>query len=147
MNTATIKAMTSTGKDDWETPAWLFNQLNAEFHFTLDPCCTHETAKCPKHYTPEENGLIQDWGGGRLSFAIRPTPAKPTPTPARSPGCRNVRQRPKSPAPPWWPCCQPERTQSFSTATYTEKLRSVSSKAVCLFWTTAKKPASHCLAQ
>ncbi len=63
MNTATIKAMTSTGKDDWETPAWLFNQLNAEFHFTLDPCCTHETAKCPKHYTPEENGLIQDWGG------------------------------------------------------------------------------------
>lgn len=35
MNTATIKAMTSTGKDDWETPAWLFNQLNAEFHATL----------------------------------------------------------------------------------------------------------------
>lgn len=64
MNSATIKAMTSTGKDDWETPAWLFNQLNAEFHFTLDPCCTHETAKCPKHYTPEENGLTQDWGGG-----------------------------------------------------------------------------------
>lgn len=63
MNSATIKAMTSTGKDDWETPAWLFNQLNAEFHFTLDPCCTHETAKCSKHYTPEENGLIQDWGG------------------------------------------------------------------------------------
>lgn len=63
MNSATIKAMTSTGKDDWETPAWLFKQLNAEFHFTLDPCCTHETAKCSKHYTPEENGLIQDWGG------------------------------------------------------------------------------------
>lgn len=82
MNTATIKAMTSTGKDDWETPAWLFNQLNAEFHFTLDPCCTHETAKCPKHYTPEENGLTQDWGG-RLFSAIHPTPARQRPIPAK----------------------------------------------------------------
>lgn len=63
MNKTTIDAMTSTGKDDWETPGWLFDQLNAEFHFTLDPCCTHETAKCSKHYTLEENGLIQDWGG------------------------------------------------------------------------------------
>lgn len=83
MNSATIKAMTSTGKDDWETPAWLFKQLNAEFHFTLDPCCTHETAKCSKHYTPEENGLIQDWRGGRLFSAIRPTPARQRPIPAK----------------------------------------------------------------
>lgn len=63
MNKTTIAAMTSSGKDDWETPAWLFEKLNAEFHFTLDPCCTHETAKCRKHYTPEENGLLQDWQG------------------------------------------------------------------------------------
>lgn len=63
MNKTTIEAMTSSGKDDWETPAWLFDQLNDEFHFTLDPCCTHKTAKCHKHYTPEENGLLQDWGG------------------------------------------------------------------------------------
>lgn len=63
MNSTTIAAMTSSGKDDWETPRWLFEQLNREFHFTLDPCCTHETAKCSKHYTPQENGLLQDWGG------------------------------------------------------------------------------------
>ena len=63
MNNTTIAAMTSSGKDDWETPRWLFEQLNREFHFTLDPCCTHETAKCSKHYTPQENGLLQDWGG------------------------------------------------------------------------------------
>lgn len=63
MTETTIAAMTSTGKDDWETPHWLFDKLNAEFHFTLDPCCTHQTAKCRKHYTPAENGLIQDWGG------------------------------------------------------------------------------------
>lgn len=41
----------STGKDDWETPQWLFNQLDDEFHFTLDPCCTAENAKCRKYYT------------------------------------------------------------------------------------------------
>lgn len=63
MNKKTIEAMTSTGKDDWETPLWLFESLDAEFHFTLDPCCTHETAKCKKHYTPTEDGLNQDWGG------------------------------------------------------------------------------------
>lgn len=63
MTDKTIAAMTSTGKDDWETPRWLFDKLNAEFHFTLDPCCTHQTAKCCKHYTPAENGLNQDWGG------------------------------------------------------------------------------------
>ena len=39
MTETTIAAMTSTGKDDWETPHWLFDKLNAEFQFTLDPCC------------------------------------------------------------------------------------------------------------
>mgnify|MGYP003251382283 CR=1 FL=1 len=53
----------STGKDDWETPQWLFNQLDDEFHFTLDPCCTAENAKCLKYYTKAENGLEQDWKG------------------------------------------------------------------------------------
>lgn len=64
MNETTIKAMTSTGKDDWETPKDLFDELDAEFHFTLDPCCTHESAKCKKHYTLDDDGLAQDWGGG-----------------------------------------------------------------------------------
>lgn len=146
MNKTTIEAMTSSGKDDWETPAWLFDQLNDEFHFTLDPCCTHKTAKCHKHYTPEENGLLQDWGG-RSSFAIRPTPEKPVPIPGKSLGCRNAPQRRKSPAPLWWPCCQPERTQNFSTATFTARLKFVSSKAGCHSLTTAKRQASRCLAQ
>lgn len=54
-------AMSET--NEWYTPQWLFDELDAEFHFTLDPCCTHESAKCEKHYTAEENGLIQDWQG------------------------------------------------------------------------------------
>ena len=53
----------STGKDDWETPDYIFNMLDNEFHFTLDPCCTHENAKCKKHYTKMEDGLKQTWEG------------------------------------------------------------------------------------
>ena len=48
-------------KDKWETPHDLFDQLNSEFHFTLDPCCEVSTAKCRKYYTEKENGLLQDW--------------------------------------------------------------------------------------
>ena len=51
----------SSKRDTWETPQDLFDLLDAEFHFTLDPCCQHETAKCEKHFTPEEVGLAQDW--------------------------------------------------------------------------------------
>lgn len=59
------RSLFSTGvKDDWETPPEFFHELDQEFHFTLDPCCTPNTAKCKKFYTPEENGLEQDWGGG-----------------------------------------------------------------------------------
>ena len=56
------QALFSTGKNDWETPRWLFDELNEEFHFTLDPCASHETAKCDKYYTKKEDGLIQNWG-------------------------------------------------------------------------------------
>ena len=63
MNKKTIEAMTSSKSDEWGTPKWLFDELDAEFHFTLDPCSTHNNAKCKKHYTREENGLLQDWGG------------------------------------------------------------------------------------
>lgn len=51
---------------DWETPPELFAALDAEFNFTLDPCCTSSTAKCPKFYTEVENGLAQDWGTERV---------------------------------------------------------------------------------
>ena len=49
--------------DEWETPAWMFEQLNNEFLFNLDPCATAENHKCDKYYTKEDDGLSQDWGG------------------------------------------------------------------------------------
>lgn len=50
-------------RDDWETPQALFDALDEKYHFTLDPCSTHENAKCAKHYTVEEDGLKQSWEG------------------------------------------------------------------------------------
>ncbi len=57
MNT---KVMFSSESNEWGTPKELFDELDTEFHFTLDPCSTHENAKCKKHYTVEEDGLSQD---------------------------------------------------------------------------------------
>jgi site-specific DNA-methyltransferase (adenine-specific) len=52
--------------DEWATPQEFYDHLNAEFDFTLDPCCTHENAKCNRHFTDQENGLIQTWAGERV---------------------------------------------------------------------------------
>ena len=71
-----IAACLSSKSVEWATPQAFFNRLNEEFQFDLDPCSTHENAKCKKHYTIEEDGLSQDWGGGRGSFAIRLTEKK-----------------------------------------------------------------------
>jgi len=51
----------SSVTDEWPTPRWLFDALNAEFGFTLDPCATPANAKCPVFYTKADNGLTQDW--------------------------------------------------------------------------------------
>lgn len=58
-----IEACLSSKSVEWATPREFFNKLDEEFHFNLDPCSTHENAKCEKHYTIEDDGLSQDWGG------------------------------------------------------------------------------------
>ena len=63
MTNQTQQTMFSSNRDDWETPQEFFNKLNAQYHFTLDPCSSNTNAKCPKHYTEQNNGLEQDWGG------------------------------------------------------------------------------------
>ena len=55
------KALFSTATDDCTTPQPVFDQLNAEFAFTLDPCASATNAKCPRFFTPAEDGLRQDW--------------------------------------------------------------------------------------
>jgi len=53
----------SSNDQTWETPKAFYEELNKEFNFTLDPCCTKETAKCDKFFTLEDDGLEQSWEG------------------------------------------------------------------------------------
>ncbi|QGR79961.1 phage N-6-adenine-methyltransferase [Staphylococcus hominis] len=51
----------SSKSNEWATPQNLFDELNDEFNFTLDPCATDENAKCSKYFTIEDDGLSKDW--------------------------------------------------------------------------------------
>lgn len=48
---------------EWGTPQKFFDDLNEEFHFTLDAAASVENAKCPHFYTKETDGLMQVWDG------------------------------------------------------------------------------------
>jgi len=50
------------GSDVRETPQATFDEWNARFHFTLDVCALPENAECARYFTPEQDGLQQDWG-------------------------------------------------------------------------------------
>ena len=56
----------SSSSDEWETPQDVFDRLNAEFNFNLDPCATADNKKCDFYFTPEIDGLKQNWGGLRV---------------------------------------------------------------------------------
>lgn len=55
--------MFSSKSEMWETPQAFFDDLNNLFQFTLDACATPENAKCERYFTPEMDGLKQDWDG------------------------------------------------------------------------------------
>lgn len=56
-------ALFSHKSDEWTTPREVFDELDREFHFNLDPCSTENNALCKKKFTVEDNGLLQDWSG------------------------------------------------------------------------------------
>ena len=57
------KVLFSSATDQWATPQGFYDELNSEFHFTLDPCADSTNHKCSKYFTKEDDGLIQDWSG------------------------------------------------------------------------------------
>ena len=61
-----MKVHFSSKSNEWTTPQNFYIKLNDEFNFTLDPCCTKESAKCKKYYTIEDDGLSQDWSNERV---------------------------------------------------------------------------------
>ena len=63
MDKKTQGVMFSSKSNDWATPQDFYNQLDAEFGFTLDPCASQASAKCSSFYTADDDGLSKDWGG------------------------------------------------------------------------------------
>lgn len=57
------KVLYSSESGEWETPQALFDKLDAEFHFTLDPAASATNAKCEEYYTMKDDGLAQSWDG------------------------------------------------------------------------------------
>ena len=53
----------SSKTDLWSTPQSFFDDLNKEFHFDTDVCALPENAKCERFFSPEQDGLKQDWTG------------------------------------------------------------------------------------
>lgn len=56
-----MKVHYSSETNEWETPQNIFDELNDEFNFMLDPCATKENAKTDKFFTIEDDGLSQEW--------------------------------------------------------------------------------------
>lgn len=57
------QALLSSKTVEWETPQAFFDTWDAVFHFETDVCARPENAKCAHFYTPEQDGLSQEWHG------------------------------------------------------------------------------------
>lgn len=63
--------------DHWATPPEFVEELEQEFgQFDLDPCCRPETAKAPRYYTEEQDGLAKPWIG---KVFLNPPYSNPSP--------------------------------------------------------------------
>jgi phage N-6-adenine-methyltransferase len=48
---------------EWGTPQAFFDELDAEFGFTLDVCADGWNHKCDRFFTKRDDGLAQVWSG------------------------------------------------------------------------------------
>ena len=47
--------------DCWQTPKWLFDELNEEFSFDIDLCATKENSKCLLFYRDYINNVLAEY--------------------------------------------------------------------------------------
>lgn len=57
------QGMFASTTDLWATPQVFFDRLNAEFGFETDVCALADNAKCSRFFTPDQDGLKQEWIG------------------------------------------------------------------------------------
>ena len=113
-NMAINNGLFSSGSNEWATPKAFFEKLDAEFHFNLDPCSTHENAKCERHFTMEDDGLSRNWGGQECSATLHTEERLPH-------GSRSATRSPESQTRSWLCLFRPEQIRPISMTTYTTR--------------------------
>lgn len=63
---AICRTLFSSASAEWETPQALFDELNEEFHFTLDVCASEDKAKCQRYSLGQPTTVVNP--GGRTTF-------------------------------------------------------------------------------
>lgn len=58
-----IKVMYRSISDCWATPKEVFDKYDAIYHFETDVCATAGNTKCDRFFSPEQDGLKQEWTG------------------------------------------------------------------------------------
>ena len=53
--------LVSSDKQDWETPLWLYRELNDEFGFMLDAAASFHNFKCGRYFTEKDDALSRSW--------------------------------------------------------------------------------------
>ena len=72
----------STASDEYETPKWLYEELNEEFHFLVDLCATHSNKKALwyfKDYLNNEICKTNDVPARAWSVFMNPPYSNPLP--------------------------------------------------------------------
>ena len=57
------EGMMTSKTDMWATPQYFFDKYDNKYHFETDVCALQENAKCKRYFTPEQDGLKQEWHG------------------------------------------------------------------------------------
>lgn len=60
------KVVHSSKKHDYGTPWDIFNELDHQYHFTVDCCASKENTKCRKYWDIKRDGLKQSWLGKQV---------------------------------------------------------------------------------
>jgi len=64
--------MFSSNDMTWETPQWLFDKLDKEFHFTFDVCASANNTKCNKYWNVEQDALKHNWAVNKEVYWMNP---------------------------------------------------------------------------
>lgn len=65
-------ALFSSAKQNWETPQWLFDELNEEFGFELDAAADESNCKCPHFLSEGDDALCFSWADLVSSVWLNP---------------------------------------------------------------------------